>query len=295
MVVELEQRAIDARRIHVMDREGDQFAVFGEAERLTSNYVIRAKHLDRLLVENTSGYHSVADAAVAAPVVLEREVHLAPRAKKWKNSQLKSRNPPRATRIARLNIAATRVEAKRSWGLLTSEAPPQLGINVVRVFEVDPPREEPPVEWVLLTNLPIATPADIEFVVDCYRRRWLIEELFKALKSGCNYEKLQLESEKTLINALATILPIAAQMLRLRAFARSDASLPVHAIVTKNQLAALRAVVTKLPKNPTTREVLLAVAQLGGHIKNNGEPGWLVLYRGWRDLMLIEIGLQSKM
>jgi hypothetical protein len=29
---------------------------------------------------------------------------------------------------------------------------------------------------------------------------------------------------------------------------------------------------------------------LGGHIKNNGDPGWLVLYRGFRDLMLMERG-----
>jgi len=296
LVTELEQHTTPARRIHVMDREGDQYAVFAEAERLASNYVIRAKHLDRTLVENSEGFRSVHDASVAAPVLLEREVHLSPRAKRWRNTKLdKPTTAPRAARTARLNVSATTVDARRSWGVLTKDAPPQLRINVVRVFEIEAPDGEFPVEWVLLTNLPIATTADVEFVIDCYRRRWLVEELFKALKTGCNYEKLQLESRKTLTNALAVMLPIAAQMLRLRGLARSDQSTPASAVVTKSQLDALRAVERKLSPRPTARDVLLAIAGLGGHIKNNGDPGWLVLYRGWRDLMLIEMGMQSKM
>ena len=32
------------------------------------------------------------------------------------------------------------------------------------------------------------------------------------------------------------------------------------------------------------------VAALGGHIKNNGEPGWIVLGRGLDELLLIELG-----
>jgi hypothetical protein len=37
-------------------------------------------------------------------------------------------------------------------------------------------------------------PAEIAFVVDCYRGRWIVEEFFKALKTGCQYERRQLES-----------------------------------------------------------------------------------------------------
>jgi len=279
-----------------MDREGDQYVVLAEAQRLACNYVVRAKHLDRVLVDNDKGLHTVNAAAVAAPVVLERPVHLAARVKRWQNTNLKKPNTaPRASRTARLSVSATTVEARRSCGIPVAEAPPQLPINIVRVVELNPPDGEAAVEWVLLTNLPVASTADVEFVIDCYRRRWLIEELFKALKTGCNYEKLQLESEKSLTNALAVMLPLAVEMLRLRALSRSDDAARVNEVITKNQLAALRAVAPGLPPRPTSRDVLLAVAAFGGHIKNNGDPGWLVLYRGWRDLMLIEMGMQSKM
>lgn len=296
LVAELEAREIRARRIHVMDREGDQYVVLAEAQRLACNYVVRAKHLDRVLVDNDEGLHTVNAAAVAAPVVLERQVHLAARVKRWQNTNLKKPNTaPRASRTARLSVSATTVEARRSCGIPVAEAPPQLPINIVRVVELNPPDGEAAVEWVLLTNLPVASTADVEFVIDCYRRRWMIEELFKALKTGCNYEKLQLESEKSLTNALAVMLPLAVEMLRLRALSRSDDAARVNEVITKNQLAALRAVAPGLPPRPTSRDVLLAVAAFGGHIKNNGDPGWLVLYRGWRDLMLIEMGMQSKM
>ena len=36
----------------------------------------------------------------------------------------------------------------------------------------------------------------------------------------------------------------------------------------------------KLPKDPNAHDVLMAIGQLGGLIKHNGAPGWLVLRRG---------------
>jgi IS4 transposase len=42
-----------------------------------------------------------------------------------------------------------------------------------------------PVDWLLYTTEPIRTRRQIEDVVDFYRCRWQIEELNKALKTGC--------------------------------------------------------------------------------------------------------------
>ena len=70
--------------------------------------------------------------------------------------------------------------------------------------------------------LPVDTPDAIGFAVDCYRARWTIEEYFKALKTGCGYEKRQLESAHSLLNALAILAPVAWRLLLLRHLARSD-------------------------------------------------------------------------
>ena len=164
-------------------------------------------------------------------------------------------------------------------------------INVVRVVEVEPPDGEEPVVWTLLTNLPVETQDEIAFVVDCYRARWIIEEFFKAVKTGCGYEKLQLENALALRNALAIILPIAWQMLLVRSLARATDDVPASKVLTKTQIDVLRNTPwTKLPARPTAKDAMRAIATLGGHIRNNGEPGWQILYAGLRDLMLLELG-----
>jgi hypothetical protein len=45
-----------------------------------------------------------------------------------------------------------------------------------------------------------------------------------------------------------------------------------------------------LPSRPTIRDVMLGIAALGGHITNNGDPGWLVLGRGLTRLLDAEVG-----
>ena len=57
-------------------------------------------------------------------------------------------------------------------------------------------------------------------------------------------------------------------------------------------LAMLRTVPAgrRLSPSPTIREVSFAIAGLGGHLRQNGDPGWLVLTRGWQRLRLMEVG-----
>jgi hypothetical protein len=62
--------------------------------------------------------------------------------------------------------------------------------------------------------------------------------------------------------------------------------LSARRLLTPTQLSVLRATARRrLPARPTARQALLAVAALGGHIKSNGEPGWLVLGRGYEKLL----------
>jgi hypothetical protein len=49
-----------------------------------------------------------------------------------------------------------------------------------------------------------------------------------------------------------------------------------------------------LSAEPTVREVLFAIAGLGGHLRSNGEPGWLVLGRGFADLLALETGWAAR-
>jgi hypothetical protein len=146
----------------------------------------------------------------------------------------------------------------------------------------------------LITNEPTETVAQIFAVVDSYRARWVIEEYFKALKTGCAFEKNQLESRRTILNYLAVLAPVAWQLLLLRSLARDAPSSPADAALSKVQIEVLKAVAKKpLSPEPTVEEAFLAVAALGGHLKRNGPPGWQTLGKGFHDLLLFEAGWRA--
>ena len=143
----------------------------------------------------------------------------------------------------------------------------------------------------LLTNTPIENVADALRAVERYRARWTVEEYFKALKTGCAYETRQLGDYEALVNAFAFFAPIACSLLALRSGARQAPLAPAETVITKEELEVLRAVGrVKLPPSPTAKEVLLAVAAMGGHIKYNGDPGWKTLWSGYSDLKLLTQG-----
>lgn len=109
-------------------------------------------------------------------------------------------HPSRDQRPACLHFAAQEVTLRRSESA-SKESLKELPANLVHVWEPEPPAGEVPVEWKLLTTEPVETIDQILAVVDAYRARWLIEELFKALKTGCSFEKRQF----ALVNDFMTI------------------------------------------------------------------------------------------
>jgi hypothetical protein len=138
----------------------------------------------------------------------------------------------------------------------------------------------------LFTSEPIETTEELEAVIDHYRARWIIEEYFKALKTGCAFEKRQLCTLEGLLRALGLFVPMAWTLLALRTLGRETSQREATAVFDTEQLKLLRELLHKrrreLPRNPTVRDAMLGIAALGGHIRNNGDPGWLVLGRGMR-------------
>ena len=273
--------------IHVMDRQGDSYELYAQLRTEQMRFVIRACH-DRLLPDGAKLFDTLHE----APLLVTRNVPLSRRAlpKFLKQKQI---YPERRARTAELSVRAATVSVARS-GWARGRLPSELTLNIVYVVEENPPAGQPPVSWYLVTTEPIDTPEQVLKIVDIYRARWLVEELFKALKTGCQYERLQLESYDALLRALAIYLPVAWQLLRLRYLAGAAPAAPATAVLTPVQIEILRAISGgALPQSPSVRDVLFAIAARGGHIKNNGEPGWLVIARGLHDLLLIEVGWRA--
>lgn len=284
-VQECHEQLDDCTAIHVMDREGDKYELLAHMREHGQRFVVRLRADRRLKAEHDS--QLLLDVLHSQPVVLKREVHVS---RRKASTAPRSRRPERPARQATLSVTSAEITLPRPNNL-PRDFVPKLAVNVVHVRETDPPPDQDPIDWTLLTSESIDTVDDIQRVIDIYRYRWLIEELFKALKTGCLYEQRLFESRHALLNLLATSLPIAVELLWMRARIEDDPDAPASDIVTEEQLEILRQRSSRqLPHNPTANQVLLAIASLGGHLKRNGPPGWLVLHRGYQRFLDFEAG-----
>jgi hypothetical protein len=276
-----------AQAIHVMDSEADSYDLIARLLNDDQRFVIRLKH-DRGIRNEDGERIRLSEMLPELKGRFAREVELSARSAPHHEKRGKKRNAGRTSRLAKLEFSARPISFVAPK---TANGKDDLELNLVCVSEVDAPVGAEPVSWLLVTSDPIGSIADIQSVVDAYRARWPIEELFKALKTGCAFEKRQLESLPALLNALAVFVPIAFELLALRTTARTDPDRPASTLLRRTQLLILqRHKTTRLPSKATARAALLAIARLGGHITNNGEPGWIVLGRGYQKLLDLEEG-----
>lgn len=270
--------------VHVMDREGDCYALLSELVSAKYGFVVRCR-ANRTLSDTTK----LDDHFEGLEGVLERDVDLSRRAESRAPSRRKAL-PARPRRKARLRFKASVVELARPRSA-GADALQAMRLNVVRVEEDDPPPGQAPVQWTLWTSEPIDTAEQVAEIVDIYRQRWLIEEYFKALKTGCAYEARLLESRHALLNMLAISMPIAVELLWMRARATDNPDAPATDVLSPLQIELLRTLGHRpLGAAPTAEEALLSVASLAGHQRSNGPPGWLILKRGYEKLVQYEVG-----
>ena len=273
------------RPIYVMDREADAYALFSDLIDDGRDFVIRMSS-DRFVREYRDGEREpLQDLAARMPVMLTRTVRINRRKTAGRTNRQRAKHPPRVSREATLSVRASEVALPRTRGT-GGQYPDHLLLNVVQVIELDPPDGEVPVEWFLITPLPIATSDGVEAIVDAYRARWVIEEYFKALKTGCKYESRQLESRHALLNTLGLLIPVAWRLLELRTIGEEEPEALANDVLDADEIHVLRrrSRDIKLGPSPTVYDAMLAIASLGGHIRQNGRPGWQTLFLGFQEL-----------
>jgi len=270
--------------IHVMDREADKYWLLDDIAALPARFVIRANHNRRLLDDEQHRLHDKLEESLQ--VALKRSVSISAR-KEGSFARDNRKHPPRQARVANLEVRAFPVRLQSPNYHPDRDGYPT---HVVWVYEPEPPEGCDPVEWLLYTNEPIDTAEQVAAVVDAYRARWLIEELFKCIKTGCKLQERRLESYTALLTTLVLFVPIAIRLLLLRHTARTAPNAPATNVLSRRQIKLLGILCPKqdITDTSTAQKALMAVASLGGHLKRNGWPGWLVLRRGMEKLLQAE-------
>lgn len=271
--------------VYVMDREADSYRLFATLQTAGRDFVVRVAP-DRWVQEHQTALPALLPAVTATrPVCLTREVPLTRRTGLRKAPDARRRQPPRTERTATLHVRAGAIVLPRP-PKLPPVLPAHLALQVVHIVEATPPPDGVPVEWWLFTSQAVDTSAAVAAVVDRYRARWTIEEFFKALKSGCAYERRQLESRDTLVTALGLLAPLAWRLLALRTHA-ADTTVPATTVLDADELTVLAHLSREVPVGPTATaaDALTAIARLGGHFPQNGRPGWHTIWVGMQKLL----------
>jgi len=201
------------------------------------------------------------------------------------------RRPDRTPREAVVELrfgTLTLLAPRRAQGTRST-----LTVQVVDVYEPDPPPGEEAVHWLLLTSLPLTTLLQAHHVVTWYSYRWLIERFHYVLKSGCQLEARQLQTQSRLERLLGVFNLVAWRLLWLTYQTRQTPDASCLVALSEPEWQALYAHhhrTTRLPPTPPTlHQATRWIAQLGGFLgrKSDGEPGVKVLWRGWMRLQNI--------
>jgi hypothetical protein len=288
--------------VWVADSEADIYEVLAEprGERPV-HWLVRAGYPDRCVKpppEAAGGEAAEAPARHLRERVLQQEVlftnEVSVRGRHAKvDCDKRARRQPRKGRTARVEVRAATVTLQPPWRPDRKLSP--VTVNVVLVSEVDPPADDEPVEWLLLTTLPIGTSEEVREVVRFYTARFLIEVFFRVLKSGCRVEGRRFACTDRLLPCVAVYLVVAWRTLLLSRLGHSSPDVSCEAVFEPAEWQSVWRVVrgTEVPESPPRLvDMLKMIAQLGGYVNRPGRkdpPGpqtlWLGLQR-MRDLVL---------
>jgi hypothetical protein len=280
----------DLSLIHVFDREADQYELLSQLIESKYRFVGRNR-VNRLL---GNGEKLWDETIFDAQPSLLLSAHINARSDRKRGNSTRKAHPARSARVAEFGVWAEAVCIAKPASAPTamtraewSAFPATLDLNIVYLRELHRDPGEDAVEWTLMTTEPITTQEDIQKVINIYRHRWRIEEFFKVIKTGCAYEKRQFATATGLLNELAMTLPIAWWLLQTREMAEHYEHTDASMILSDFEVKVLQNLTPKYPwpKKITVKDVYYAIALLGGHLKRNGKPGWLVIGRGMTRLL----------
>ena len=202
-------------------------------------------------------------------------------------------HPARTARVRAAWTTVTLVPPRQRRG---RERGLPLTVGVVRGAEVEPPPRVEPVEWILLTNVAVATEAGAWGRADGYGGRVVVEEYHKCQKTGWDIERMQFEYAARLQPAIGLVSVVALALLPLRDWARrpeqrSQAATRWVPRLWVRLLAQWRYGCRRTQR--TVEEFVRALGRLGGHQNrpSEGLPGWQTLWRGWMQLQAMAQGV----
>jgi hypothetical protein len=264
------------RCVHIGDRESDIYELFCEAQNIGTHFLVRTC-VDRLARE---GKHTIADEM--------REV----RVKGLHRIEVRDAKGDHSQAILELRYRRIRVLPP----IGKQQRYPETTLYVIHAQERGTPKGRERIEWKLLTDLPVTSPAEAIEKLTWYALRWKIETFHKILKSGCKAEDSKLRTAERLLRLLAVFCVLSWRIFWMTMINRSARRAPAAAVFTTIERRLLDHLVPDRDNDRTRRKslpsYLTKVARLGGYLARASDPppGNIVMWRGLSRFTDIELG-----
>lgn len=271
-----------AQLIVVGDRESDIFSLFARRPAGV-DLVVRAAQ-DRALVDGTRLFAQPA----GWPALGVNDVRVG------------SRGPGDAGRTATVTLRAGPIRVARPRNGADPNDPPYLDLTLVEAREAAPPAGGEAVHWRLITTLPAGDRPAAEAIVEIYRRRWRIEQVFRATKNdGLGLPDVQTHDAARLLKMGALAIGAAVRTIQL-VDARNGGLRPASDVADRDTLDAAAAIgptlegKTPRQQNPYPARSLAwlswIIARLGGWNCYYKPPGPKTMRAGWDRLAAMAAG-----
>ncbi|WP_132315420.1 transposase [Pseudobacteriovorax antillogorgiicola] len=196
-----------------------------------------------------------------------------------------------------------KVELLRNDGVAKSE-PEKVILQLIDVREIDSPEKADPIHWMLLTTHEINSYSDALQVIEWYRKRWHIEQLFRsAMRSGLKLDEIQASSQEPIDKLAFLGLLASVETLQLTLCRDGKIDRDASELFLESELEVLQAQLSRLEgstknlQNPHRRNTIAwchwVVARLGGwkgKSKHGSPAGPKDIKRGLNRLRQITVG-----
>ena len=268
----------------VADREADIYPNWASVPDANFHLLGRAMS-DRLL----AGGGMLFAAAAAFPVVGRRRI------------ELRSHEPAHPKRTAVVQLRYGEVEICRPRDEYDHSLPPTVRLRLIEVREVNPPEGVEPLHWRLLTTHQIADAAAAWEIVGWYQLRWVIEQLFRVMKSqGLQLEDSQLASAERLVKLAAVATKAACVDIQLTQGRDGTDQMPASNLFTEPEIDTLAALGPTLEGSTERQQnhypmqglawAAWIIARLGGWNCYYKPPGPITFRRGMEQFYAIHRG-----
>jgi hypothetical protein len=165
--------------IYVGDRGSDIYTFWQTCEQLGYDFVVRVAQDRRVLLDEIPEAEDpevlrLKTLARALPAQGGRVLHVPAQ-----------RQRPARDAFVQISWQEVRIQPPANGAVLSKT---EVKAWVVHVWEPEPPQGVEPLEWILLTTVPIVCEQDAWERVKWYKWRWLLEDFHKVLKTGCGIE-----------------------------------------------------------------------------------------------------------